>query len=258
MVDGWLSLGTLPWETVATLVALAGFAGWVDSIGGGGGLITIPALLWAGLPPVQVLATNKLQSSFGSLTATINYTRQGYLKPSDYKVAIVLTFIGSALGALLVQQIDSSILSKIIPFLMIAFALYFIFAPALNDQDRQRRITLIGFGLTAGLGIGFYDGFFGPGTGTFFVMAAVLLLGLGIQKATGLTKLLNFTSNLAALIIFALHGEVLWALGILMGLGQIAGSFIGSQMASKHGAKLIRPVLVVVSLAVSIKLLIWN
>lgn len=257
-MDSWWSLGTLPWETVLILIGVAALAGWVDSIGGGGGLITIPALLWAGLPPVQVLATNKLQSSFGSLTATLNYTRQGHLNPSDYKLAVVLTFIGSVLGALLVQRIDSAILSKIIPFLMIAFAVYFIFAPTLNDQDRHQRLTPTLFALIIGGGIGFYDGFFGPGTGTFFVMAAVLLLGLGIQKATGLTKLLNFTSNLAALIVFALHGEVLWLLGILMGLGQIAGSFVGSQMASKHGAKLIRPVLIIVSLAISGKLLIFS
>lgn len=257
-MEHWLSLGSLPLEVVLVLVGLAMIAGWVDSIGGGGGLITIPALLWAGIPPVQVLATNKLQSSFGSLTATLNYTRQGLLKPSDYKIAVVLTFIGSALGALVVQQIDSSILNKIIPFLMILFAIYFIFAPALTDQNRQLRMSHTGFALIIGGGIGFYDGFFGPGTGTFFVMAAVLLLGLGIQRATGLTKLLNFTSNLAALMIFAAHGEVLWVLGLLMGLGQIVGSFLGSQMASKHGAKLIRPVLVIVSLAVSIKLLAFS
>lgn len=142
-MEHWLSLGSLPVEVVLVLVGLAMLAGWVDSIGGGG-LITIPALLWAGIPPVQVLATNKLQSSFGSLTATLNYTRQGLLKPSDYKVAVVLTFIGSALGALIVQQIDSSILNKIIPFLMILFAIYFIFAPALTDQDRQRRMSHTG------------------------------------------------------------------------------------------------------------------
>ncbi|WP_020560632.1 TSUP family transporter [Thiofilum flexile] len=257
-MDGSLGLGFLSGDVVVILVALAVLAGWVDSIGGGGGLITLPALLWAGIPPVQVLATNKLQSSFGSLTATLNYTRQGLLKPSDYKLAVLLTFIGSVLGALTVQQLDSSILNKVIPFLMILFALYFIFAPSLNDQERQRRISHTGFAIIIGTGVGFYDGFFGPGTGTFFVMAAVLLLGLGIQRATGLTKLLNFTSNLAALIVFALHGEVLWVLGLLMGLGQIAGSFIGSQMASKHGAKLIRPVLIVVSLVVSVKLLIFS
>lgn len=250
------NLNSIDLHLLVTLFLVAIVAGCIDAIAGGGGLLTIPALLWAGLPPIQALATNKLQASFGSFTATWNYTRQGLIKPSEHIPAIVLTFIGAMSGAWVVQQIDSSFLAQLIPLLLIGFALYFMFSPALGDQERAQRISKNTFAATAGFGIGFYDGFFGPGTGTFFVIAFVTLLGYSLPKATGGTKLLNFTSNIASLILFAFSGHVLWLLGFSMGLGQIIGSFIGSKLAIQHGSRLIRPLLVIISLLVSLSLLL--
>lgn len=242
-------------EFLLVLFVVAIIAGWVDAIGGGGGLICIPALLWAGFTPLEALATNKLQASFGSSTAALNYTRHGLVDVQGQKLAIALTFLGAVCGTLLVQQIDASLLSKAIPLLLIVFALYFLFSPKVSDLDRHQVISVKSFAMTVGFGVGFYDGFFGPGTGAFFTMGYVALLGYGLPKATGNTKLLNFTSNIASLLFFALSGHIVWLVGLVMGVGQMIGSYIGSHMAVKHGARLIRPVLVTVSLLMSVKLL---
>lgn len=240
------------------LFAVAVFAGWVDAIGGGGGLISIPTLLWAGFTPLETLATNKLQASFGSSTATWNYSRHGLVDIKGQKLAILLTFLGSVCGTLAVQQIDTSLLEKAIPILLMLFALYFLFAPSIGDMDKQQQVTSPSvFAMSIGFGVGFYDGFFGPGTGMFFTMGYVTLLGFGLPRATGNTKLLNFTSNIASLLFFAISGHIVWLVGLVMGMGQILGSYIGSHMAVKHGGQLIRPVLVVVSVLMSLKLL-WG
>lgn len=257
-MEGLLAeIAFLSTEALVLLFFVAILAGWVDSIGGGGGLITLPALLWAGVPPLQTLATNKLQGTFGTLTSTINYTRKGLIDPKKHWLSVVCAFVGSALGTLLVQQVSSDFLAKLIPVLMIAFALYFMFSPKMSNDDRQQRISIPLFAITAGFGIGFYDGFFGPGTGTFYTIALITLLGMGLPRATGHTKLLNLTANAAALLFFAFEGHVIWVLGLLMAVGQIIGSYLGSNMAVKHGMRLIRPVLVVVSLAMSVKILLF-
>ncbi|WGZ96112.1 MAG: TSUP family transporter [Candidatus Thiothrix putei] len=243
-------------ELLLALFIIAIIAGWVDSIGGGGGLICIPALLWAGFTPLETLATNKLQASFGSSTAALNYTRHGLVDVKGQKLVIALTFLGSVGGTLLVQQIDSSLLEKAIPVLLILFALYFLFSPKISDADKHQVISPKTFAMTVGVGAGFYDGFFGPGAGTFFTMGYVALLGFGLPKATGNTKLLNFTSNIASLLFFALSGHIVWLAGLVMGIGQVIGSYLGSHMAVKHGTRLIRPILVTVSLLVSLKLLL--
>lgn len=243
-------------ELLLILFVIAIIAGWVDSIGGGGGLICLPALLWAGFTPLETLATNKLQGTFGTTTATLNYSRHGLVDFQGQKLAVALTFLGAVCGTLLVQQIDSSLLAKAIPVLLILFALYFLFSPKISDLDRHQVISGKTFALTVGFGTGFYDGFFGPGTGAFFTMGYVTLLGYGLPKATGNTKLLNFTSNFASLLFFAFSGHIVWAVGLVMGAGQMIGSYIGSHMAVKHGTRLIRPVLVTVSLLMSLKLLL--
>lgn len=243
-------------ELLLILFVVAFIAGWVDSIGGGGGLISIPALLWAGYTPLEALATNKLQASFGSSTATVNYRRHGLVDIKGQKLTVALTFLGSVCGTLAVQQIDSSLLEKAIPVLLMLFAVYFLFSPKISDIDRHQLITPRTFAMTVGFAVGFYDGFFGPGTGTFFTMGYVALLGYGLPKATGNTKLLNFTSNFASLLFFALSGHIVWLTGFAMAGGQMIGSYIGSHMAVRHGTRLIRPVLVTVSLLMSLKLLL--
>lgn len=227
----------------------------IDAIAGGGGLLALPALLWAGLPPVQALATNKLQGSFGTMTASYRFLRNGEIDLVKLRIPILMTFIGSASGTLAVQRLGSELLEQVVPVLLIAFALYFLFSPRIGDQDAQHRISHGLFGLLAGFGLGFYDGFFGPGTGSFFAAAFVLLLGYNLRRATAGTKVLNFTSNIASLLFFALAGQVVWQVGLPMGIAQMAGAWVGSHLVIRHGSKLIRPLLVIVSLAISAKLL---
>ena len=243
-------------DTLLLLIAIAGIAGFVDAIAGGGGLLTIPALMWAGLPPLQVLGTNKLQAVFGSFAATLNFVRKGEIRLKEMAVSVALTFLGSTTGTLTVQHIDTSLLQQLLPILLIAFALYFLFSPRVGDIDAHRRIGIHLFALTAGFGIGFYDGFFGPGTGSFFAFAFVALLGFNLRKATAHAKLLNFTSNFASLLAFMIAGHLVWTIGLAMAAGQFVGSWIGSHMVLKHGTQLVRPLLVIVSLSMAAKLLI--
>ena len=247
---------TLALDTLLLLVAVAGLAGMIDAIAGGGGLLALPAILWAGLPPVQALATNKLQGTFGTLTASYHFVRSGEIDLARLRIPIVMTFVGSAAGTLAVQHLGSDLLGQIVPSLLIAFALYFLFSPRIGDQDAHHRISHGLFGLTIGFAVGFYDGFFGPGTGSFFAAAFVLLLGYNLRRATAGTKVLNFTSNIASLIFFALAGQVVWQVGLPMGLAQMGGAWLGSHLVIRHGTRLIRPLLVTVSLAISLRLLL--
>ena len=244
-------------ELVLLLSAVALVAGCVDTIAGGGGLLSIPALLWAGLSPVESLATNKAQAVFGSGTATVQFIRRGLIAPRGIALAVLCTFAGAAFGAWLVQRLDSTLLEGLIPLLLIAFALYFWRSPRLSDLDSHQRLNESLFAVLIGLGVGFYDGFFGPGTGTFFALGYVALLGYNLRRATAHSKALNFTSNLAALLCFVQGGHILWPIALAMALGQMIGAWIGAHLVLRHGAALVRPVLVVVSLAVSGKLL-WE
>jgi uncharacterized membrane protein YfcA len=243
-------------EVMASLTVLAVLAGFVDAIAGGGGLLTIPALLWAGLTPVQALGTNKLQAVFGSFAATVNFLHKGEIRLRVMAPVVALTFAGAAAGALSVQHLHSEILDDLIPLLLIGFALYFLFSPRVGDLDAQQRVTPPTFGASAGFGVGFYDGFFGPGTGSFFALAFVSLLGYNLRRATAHAKLLNFTSNLAALLLFLAGGHLVWAVGLAMAIGQVLGAYLGSHMVLRHGARLVRPLLVVVSLTMSLRLLL--
>ncbi len=241
-------------EVVLVLMLAAFVSGVVDAIGGGGGLLTVPALLWAGLSPVQALATNKLQSSWGTAAAALNFHRNGHLQLRRMWPVVALTFAGAAAGTLAVQRVDPRFLTAFIPFLLVGVAVYFLLQPRLGEVDRRHRIGVWPFALTSGFGIGFYDGFFGPGTGSFFALACVALLGFNLLKATAHTKLFNLTSNLASLLFFAIGGKVVWLVGLPMALAQIAGGFIGSHLTLRLGARIMRPVLVVVSLLLTVRL----
>jgi len=249
---------SLSLDIILVLSAIAVLAGLIDAITGGGGLITVPALLWAGVPPLNALAANKLQGCFGSGTASYLFWRKGHINLSELIWPVAVTFIGAALGTWTVQHIHNVWLNQTIPILLIGVALYFALSPSLKDLDGYQRISIGAFGLTGGLIVGFYDGFFGPGTGSFFLAAIVLLLGWGAKRATGATKLLNFTSNISSLIFFAAGGQIFWVLGLTMGAGQIFGAWLGAHLAIKHGVKLIKPLVVSISITLSIKLLISN
>jgi len=237
------------------LFAVGTLAGLVDAIAGGGGLITVPALLWSGLDPVSALATNKAQGAFGSGAATANFARQGAIDLRQTWPAVVCTFLGAGAGAAAVQYLGGDTLARMVPLLLIAFALYFLFSPRVSDLDSRQRLGMGAFALLVGTGVGFYDGFFGPGTGTFFAMAYVGLQGYSLRRATAHTKLLNFASNLAALAFFIVGAHVVWALALPMAAGQLIGAWVGSHLVLRHGTRLIRPLLVLAALAVSVKLL---
>ncbi|MCG9730226.1 TSUP family transporter [Shewanella sp. Isolate13] len=245
----------LTFELIALLFFVAMLAGFIDAIAGGGGLLTIPALLWAGLPPTVALATNKLQACGGSFFASFYFVRKGMVKLSDMKLSIASAFTGAALGTIAVQMIDTAFLEVFLPFLMLAIGGYFLFSKKISEEDKQQLLTPSLFAFTAALGVGFYDGFFGPGTGSFFALAFVTLAGYGLAKATAHAKILNFSTNIASLIFFAIGGKVFWMLGGVMLIGQAIGATLGSRLVLTKGTKIIKPLVVIMSIAMSVKLL---
>ncbi len=232
------------------------FAGFIDSIAGGGGIITLPALLAVGVEPHQALATNKLQSSFGSFTATLNYAKRGLMHPKKLLKGVLFTFIGAVSGAYSVQFFDAKSLESMIIVMLLLIFLYTLASPNLGKIHTQAKMDRTLFYILFGLLIGFYDGFFGPGTGSFWTMALILFLGLDLKSATAETKLFNFTSNIASLGMFLYVGLVLWVAGIVMGIGQIIGAYLGSTLVSKREVKFIRIFFLIVVGATIIKLLI--
>lgn len=239
------------------LAAVGLLAGFVDAIAGGGGMIALPALLSAGLPPVAALATNKLQSAFGTGIAAITYWRRGFVSIKALIPAMALTYAGSLVGALVVKQIDVGLLDVAVPVALIGIALYFLFAPNLSDADKAARLPFGLFVPLMGMVIGFYDGIFGPGTGSFLTIGFVMLFGLGLTRASGHTKVLNLVSNLAALTIFIPAGDVVWPAAIAMAAGQVAGGYIGARTGIRYGARIIRPLVVLVSIALALRLLFF-
>ncbi|MEJ5083030.1 MULTISPECIES: TSUP family transporter [unclassified Ochrobactrum] len=243
-------------DTLTLLLTMAAFiAGIIDSIAGGGGMITIPALLLAGIPPVEALGTNKLQGLFGSSSATIAYARKGHVNIREQWPEAIASLVGSVLGAFLATVLPVDIMRAALPILLIAIAVYFALKPSLGDLDRTRRIGPFLFGMTIIPLIGFYDGLFGPGTGSFFMIAFVALAGFGVLKATAHTKLLNCASNVGGFATFALIGVINWKIGICMGIAQFIGAQIGASLAMKVGSRIIKPLLIVVSLALAMRLL---
>lgn len=243
---------------LALLLMLAAFvAGFVDAIAGGGGLITVPALLLAGAPPVVALATNKLQGTFGAATAAWTFARAGHVRPGGQLGMAAIAAIAGAAGALVAHLVPADMLRLIMPVVLVAVAAFFALKPGLSDDDRVQRLTPAAFAFTAVPLIAAYDGFFGPGTGSFFMLAFVLLAGFGVLKATAHTKLLNFASNLGSLMVFAVGGAIWWKLGLAMAVAQVAGAALGARLAMRIGARLIKPLLVVTSTALAARL-IWQ
>ncbi len=247
MIDPWI---------YAILTATAVLTGFIDAIAGGGGLIMMPALLFAGVPPINALATNKLQSMFGTSIALRNFARSGLVEWRPNRLSVAMVFAGATVGALVVQAIDTKVLNLVIPILLVAVALYVLVSPRMSDEDAQQRLSSTGYAPVAGA-IGAYDGFFGPGTGTFFTTSLVALRGYGLTKSTALTKMFNFTSNVASVLLFAFGDKIWWLLGLSMAAGAMLGGYIGSRTAMRFGAAVIRPLLVVISLGLTGRLL-WG
>lgn len=233
-------------------------AGFVDSIAGGGGLITIPVLLNIGLPPELALGTNKLQATFGSGSAAWHFGRAGMIDWSSSRAGVLYTLIGATVGTLLVSFLPSAVLREVIPWLLIAISLYMILQPKLGDADRRARMGSGTFYPLFGLGLGFYDGFFGPGTGTFWAMAFMMGQGFNLTRATAHTKLMNFTSNAVSLVVFLLAGQCHLFGGLAMGIGQLIGARLGSRVVIRKGSRFIRPIFVSVAIAITLRLLWIN
>lgn len=241
-------------EAVLFLVAVAFAAGGVDALAGGGGLLSIPALMAAGVPPVAALATNKLQSSIGTASAFFTFVRAGKADVRQFALPAAGAFVGSVAGAVVVQHVDSAFLSALVPVLLIAMGFYYLLGPSLGEGDRQARLGQ--GGLTAvTTAIGFYDGFFGPGTGSFLTTALVALGGLGLVRAIANTKFINLATNIAALAAMIAGGKVLWLLGLSMAVANVAGNQIGARLAIRFEGRGVRPLLVIMSFALTAKLL---
>ena len=240
------------------LLFLAGLAaGFVDSVAGGGGMITVPALLACGLPPQIALGTNKLQSACGTTLAVIRYARAGMMKAPWIWLAVAGSFLASIGGAHVVSLVSNAALKQIIPWLLAAVAIYTALNPRFGIHPGRQKMAPAVFAGLFGVALGFYDGFFGPGAGSFGVVACVAVLGLDLRHATGYTKAANLAGNFGALGIFLINQSVNFAAGGVMIAGQIIGAQLGSGFVIKHGAKFIRPIFLVVVFALTLKL-IWD
>lgn len=231
-------------------------AGWIDSIAGGGGLVTMPVLFGFGFSPQMALGTNKFQASFGSFTAAAYYVRKGVVDLRDARSGVAWTLAGSAAGTLAVQQVRAEFLNFLIPVLLIAIALYMLLVQAPGEHGGRPRIGKGLFYLLFGISLGFYDGFFGPGVGSFWAFALIAGLGFDLTRATGYTKVMNFTSNIVSFVLFLFGGFVMVLPGVAMATGQIIGARIGSGLVVKRGARFIRPIFVTVVILTMLKLLI--
>lgn len=244
-------------DVLALLIGAAFFAGFIDAIAGGGGLITLPILMIVGAPPITAIATNKVQGVFGAGMAAWSYGRAGHVDLAKQKWIAVLALCTGGVGALLTSSLSTDFIRIALPVLLIVIALFFAFKPGLNDIDRTARLTPLVFSLTLVPLVAFYDGLIGPGAGAFYMIGFVALAGYGILKATAHTKLLNFSSNLGGLVVYAFVASPWWITGLLMGGAQIAGAYVGARMAMKVGSRLIKPLLVISASALAAKL-IWD
>ncbi len=214
-------------EILVFLFLIACVAGFIDTLAGGGGLITVPALMMSGVPPLTALATNKLQGTIGTATATYTLIKKQLLHWHDIKTLMPFACLGSMMGTLLIQFIDAHTLSFAIPIVLMLIALYFILANVQEASERKISPKLYKF--TVVPGIGCYDGALGPGTGSFYSAAGSSLMGLSLLQATVQAKPLNFATNIASLVVFLIAGKIAWVIGGIMMLGQGIGAAIGSR-----------------------------
>jgi hypothetical protein len=240
--------------TIALLAGAAALAGAVDAIAGGGGLVTLPALLAAGLPPDLALGTNKGQSVFGSGAALLRYGRAGLVDARMARITFPSGLAGSLCGAALVLLVPPEALRPVVLALLVVVAAVLAFRPAAPAPRPGPRPWRPAAAAAIALAVGAYDGFFGPGTGTFLIFAFVVFLGAGMQRASADAKVVNFASNLAALALFSARGLVVWQAALPMAVGQFAGGLVGAHLAVRGGDRVVRLVVLAVVLALVLKL----
>ncbi|CAM4301978.1 sulfite exporter TauE/SafE family protein [Vibrio neonatus] len=239
------------------LAIVAFVAGFIDAVAGGGGMLTVPALLSIGLPPHIALGTNKLAASFASSTAAFTYYKKKLFKPKLWLPTFIATLIGATCGTLFVDSISTEWLEKGLPLIILAAALYTIIYKtpdanknAMPDPSTKHNVAQV----TQGFSLGFYDGMAGPGTGAFWTVSSMALYRLNILLASGLAKAMNFTSNFTSLLMFAYLGHIDWLLGLTMGFCLMLGAYFGAHSAIRFGAKFIRPVFITVVTILAVKL----
>ncbi|MES2820300.1 MAG: TSUP family transporter [Pseudomonadota bacterium] len=240
--------------TLAILALVAFIAGFIDAIAGGGGLLTIPALLTAGLPPHLVLGTNKLSSTFGACIASYTFYRRKLFNPRQWRNALLGTAVGALLGAILAQWLPAAWLNQMLPAVVFACGLYLLFGKAPPAPSNVEAPIAQGRQWPQSLSLGFYDGVAGPGTGAFWTVSSLLLYPLDLLRASGVARSMNCVSNVAALVVFALSGQVAWLLGLCMGLALMLGAFFGARTAIRGGSRFIRPVFILVVFALTARL----
>lgn len=240
-------------EILSFLFCIAAVAGMLDTLAGGGGLIALPALILSGVPPLYALGTNKLQGSMGTATATLMMLRKRRVRWHDVKLLMLAAFIGSTAGTFAVQFIDTEILTFVIPTVLLLIAVYFLFSRSPRQNSGNPRISSARYRKLVVPAIGWYDGMFGPGTGSFFAMAGVSLQGHGLIHSTAVAKTLNFSTNIASLLVFLLAGKVIWLLGATMMAGQMLGAWAGSHCLFKINPNYLRLLVVTMCVGMLIK-----
>ena len=237
---------------IVALLIVAFIAGYIDTLVGGGGLITIPALMLVGVPPIYALGTNKLQAVAGSGTAMLTLFLQNKLRFSDVKWLMLVAFFGACVGAILVQFVKPDVLNFIVPAVIVLIAAYFIFVPTTKLSESEAKMSKQTYGCTAVPLVGFYDGMFGPGTGSFFLWAGVSLRGQSIIDSAMTAKALNFATNIAALIVFIYYSKVLWQVGLLMMIGQALGARLGAKSLMTINPGLLRYLVIAICFVILI------
>ena len=248
-----------PSTPLLLLLGLAGLtAGFVDAVVGGGGLIQLPALVVAfpAAAPVQVLATNKLGSVCGTTVSSATYYRRVRPDPRVFLPLMTLAFLGSLAGAVVASHLPRSVFDPIVLVVLLVVGGYVLFRPTLGEETALRFAgrthTLLAMG--AGLVIGFYDGAIGPGTGSFFVITLVGLLGYSFLQASAKARLANWATNLAALCVFVPQGAVMWKTGLVIGLANLAGGYVGARTAVARGSRFVRVFFIVVVAAFAVRI----
>lgn len=245
------------WLNLFIICTLGFLAAAIDAIAGGGGLISLPALLMVGVPPHLALGTNKFAASMASLNSSLTFARSGKVYFPLVKWQISFTFIGAILGVWAVLGVSSALLNKAVLVLILLVGIYTMIHKNLGLENKFKGLDSFNIvvGCLFALALGFYDGFFGPGTGSFLIFSFITLFGFDFVVASANSKVLNFTSNFASLLLFAFNGKIILNYGIPMAIFMVFGSYIGTKLAIHRGAKLVKPIFVTMSLLVAAKLI---
>lgn len=252
-----MELFSLSPEILIILSGVSFVAGFIDAIAGGGGLITVPALMTAGLPPHLVLGTNKLSATFGSAMASFTYFRRKLFSPELWYRGLLATAVGALLGAVIAHSLSPAFLDKILPVIVFICGIYFLFSKTPDKKMAEDAVIAKHRQWPQGSILGFYDGIAGPGTGAFWMVSTLLMYPVDLLRASGVARTMNFISNAMALAVFISYGQVAWLLGLCMGASLMVGAYFGANSAIKGGSKFIRPIFICVVMAITARL-VWK